>query len=77
MLHLIWLIPLLPAISFVLILFFVTQFFTADDNIAWEAHAAGMVVGVLAALVLSRIPAIRQRGALDRADAELRAGVEF
>ena len=40
----------------VLLLFFVTQFFTADENVAWEAHAAGMVVGALAALVLAADP---------------------
>jgi len=62
----------------VLLLFFVTQFFTApDDNTAWEAHAAGMVAGAIAALVLSRIPAVRQRARADAADDELRAGVTF
>lgn len=61
----------------VLLLFFVTQFFTADDNIAWEAHAAGMVAGAIAALVLSRIPAIKRRALDDAADAEIRAGAVF
>lgn len=61
----------------VLALFFVTQFFTADDNVAWEAHAFGMGAGVIAALVLARIPAIKRRGADDAIDAELRVGAEF
>ncbi|MCU1453730.1 MAG: putative rane protein [Acidimicrobiales bacterium] len=39
----------------VLGLFFVTQFFTpAASHVAWQAHAAGMAFGVLAALVLAR-----------------------
>ena len=61
----------------VLLLFFVTQFFTADENVAWEAHAAGMVAGALAALVLMRIPAIRRRAQEDAADAAVRSGAEF
>ena len=61
----------------VLLLFFVTQFFTAEDNVAWEAHAAGMAAGVVAALVLSRIPAIKRRGVEEAADAQVRAGAEF
>ncbi|WP_426573055.1 rhomboid family intramembrane serine protease [Aquihabitans sp. McL0605] len=61
----------------VLLLFFVTQFFTADENVAWEAHAAGMVVGAIAGLVLMRIPAIKKRSVDDAADARLRAGAEF
>ena len=61
----------------VLLLFFVTQFFTGDENVAWEAHAAGMVVGVLATLVLARIPAIARRARDDEADALVRAGAEF
>lgn len=36
----------------VLALFFVTQFFTADEYVAWEAHVAGMVAGVFLAAVL-------------------------
>ncbi|MEZ5204877.1 MAG: rhomboid family intramembrane serine protease [Acidimicrobiales bacterium] len=63
--------------SVVLALFFVTQFFTSDEQVAWEAHAAGMVVGALAGLVLARIPAIRHRGELEREDALLRSGREF
>ena len=63
--------------AIVLLLFFVTQFFTGEDDVAWEAHAAGMVVGALAALVLSRIPAIARRAQVDAADAELRAGARF
>lgn len=61
----------------VLLLFFVTQFFTGDDNVAWEAHFVGMVVGALAALCLARIPAVRRRASDDAADADLRAGIEF
>ncbi len=61
----------------VLLLFFVTQFFTGDENVAWEAHAAGMVAGALAALVLGRIPAVRRRASEDATDAELRAGTAF
>ena len=61
----------------VLLLFFVTQFFTGDENVAWEAHAAGMGAGFIAALVLSRIPAIRRRALDDAADAKVRAGAEF
>lgn len=62
----------------VLLLFFVTQFFTdPSENIAWEAHAAGMVVGAIAALVLRQIPAIRRRAVDDAADAEIRAGAAF
>ena len=46
----------------VLALFFVTQFFSGEDNVAWEAHAAGMIVGVMAALVLGRLPHLRPGG---------------
>ncbi len=61
----------------VLVLFFVTQFFTGDQGVAWEAHAAGMLVGAAAALVLRQIPSVRARTAIDRADDQVRAGVEF
>lgn len=62
----------------VLLLFFVTQFFTdPSESVAWEAHAAGMVAGALAALVLGRIPAVRRRARQDAADAALRAGITF
>ena len=62
----------------VLLLFFVTQFFTdPSESVAWEAHAAGMVAGALAALVLGRIPAVRQRARDDAADAALRTGTRF
>ncbi len=54
----------LPAAA-VLGLYFVTQFFTADDGIAWEAHAGGMVAGALIALALSRLPSIRARERTD------------
>lgn len=50
----------------VLALFFVTQFFTADEYVAWEAHVAGMVAGVMLALILGRIPAIARRGRVER-----------
>ena len=67
----------IPA-AVVLLLFFVTQFFTDPaEQVAWEAHAAGMVVGALAALVLGRIPAVRRRARDDAADARLRAGTAF
>ncbi|MCU1369876.1 MAG: putative rane protein [Ilumatobacteraceae bacterium] len=66
-----------PAVV-VLLLFFVTQFITdPSENIATEAHAAGMIVGFLATLVLARIPAVRQRRREESADAELRAGAAF
>ncbi len=69
--------PVLLA-AVVLLLFFVTQFFTdPSESVAWEAHAAGMIAGVLAALVLRRIPAVRQRAHEDAADAALRAGSAF
>ncbi|MCB0970538.1 MAG: rhomboid family intramembrane serine protease [Acidimicrobiales bacterium] len=65
----------------VLALFFATQFITAflatDDNVAWEAHAVGMVAGVLGALVLARVPAVRRRADLDADDADLRLGSSF
>jgi membrane associated rhomboid family serine protease len=62
----------------VLLLFFVTQFFwDPSDNVAWEAHAAGMIVGFLATLVLARIPAVRARARERAADAELRTGTAF
>lgn len=54
----------LPA-AVVLGLYFVTQFFTADDRVAWEAHAGGMVAGALIALALSRLPSIRARERTD------------
>ena len=61
----------------VLLLFFVTQFITGEENVAVEAHAAGMIAGALAALVLGRIPAVKRRARDDAADAELRAGAAF
>lgn len=62
----------------VLLLFLVTQWFTdPSDNVAWEAHVAGMVVGILAALVLYQIPAVKQRAREESANAELRAGATF
>ncbi|MGN6693946.1 MAG: rhomboid family intramembrane serine protease [Aquihabitans sp.] len=65
-----------PAIV-VLLLFLATQFLDQTPGVAWEAHAAGMFAGGIAALVLNRIPAVRQQGKADRADAELRTGVAF
>lgn len=50
----------LPA-AVVLVLFFVTQFFTGDEGVAWQAHAVGMGFGFLVALGLSRLPALRER----------------
>jgi len=49
-----WTVVYVPA--WVLLgLFFVTQFFIPDsEGVAWVAHAAGMVAGFLAALVLAR-----------------------
>jgi membrane associated rhomboid family serine protease len=63
--------------AIVLVLFFVTQFFTGDDSVAWEAHAAGMAAGFLATLVLRRIPAVRRRTDADERDALVRSGIEF
>jgi membrane associated rhomboid family serine protease len=66
-----------PAIV-VLLLFFVTQLFTDPlDQVATEAHAAGMIAGFIAALVFRQIPAVRRRAKTDAADAELRAGTAF
>ncbi len=51
---LLWMVVYVPA--WVLLgLFFVTQFLTDDESVAWIAHAAGMAAGFLAALVLARI----------------------
>ncbi|MBX3286424.1 MAG: rhomboid family intramembrane serine protease [Acidimicrobiales bacterium] len=61
----------------VLVLFFVTQFLTPDNEVAWEAHVAGMVAGFLAALVLARLPSVRRRAELDRVDIALRRGAAF
>lgn len=61
----------------VLGLFFVTQFFTPDNDVAWEAHVAGMIAGALGALALARLPSVRRRRELDAADIALRAGAEF
>lgn len=65
-----------PAIV-VLALFFVTQFLTPGEDVAWEAHVGGMVAGFLAALVLSQVPAVQRRRATEAADGALRAGVDF
>lgn len=54
----------LPAVV-VLGLFFVTQFFTSADEIAWEAHAGGMVAGVLMALLIGLAPSVRRRARTD------------
>ncbi len=66
----------IPAVV-VLALFFVTQFLTPDNQVAWEAHVAGMVAGFLLAIALSRLASVRRRAALDTADVALRAGTEF
>ncbi|MCB1030013.1 MAG: rhomboid family intramembrane serine protease [Acidimicrobiales bacterium] len=66
----------LPA-AIVLALFFVTQFFTSDESVAWQAHAAGMVAGVLAALALARIPAVKARAEREKSNDQLKAGREF
>ncbi len=65
-----------PAVV-VLGLFFVTQFLTPENDVAWEAHVAGMVAGVVGALVLAQLPAVKRRRALDAADVALRSGAEF
>jgi len=54
----------LPAAA-VLGLYFVTQFFTVDDGVAWQAHAGGMVAGALLALLVGRLPSIRARARTD------------
>lgn len=65
----------------VLLLYFVTQVVAGsspvDDTIAWEAHAAGMVVGALAGLALARVPAVRARATEHEADEALRTGASF
>jgi membrane associated rhomboid family serine protease len=61
----------------VLALYFVTQFFIGEDNIAWEAHAVGMVAGAAAALVARKIPAVARRAELEEADDPLRLGARF
>jgi membrane associated rhomboid family serine protease len=61
----------------VLALFFVTQFFTPDNGVAWQAHAAGMGVGFVVALGLARIPAVRARARADHADLAVRGGRSF
>lgn len=45
----------------VLLMFFVTQFFTGKDSgVAWEAHAGGMVAGAVLALLLLPVPAVKR-----------------
>ena len=65
-----------PAVV-VLALFFVTQFLTHENGVAWEAHVAGMAFGIAVALVVRFLPSGRRRAALDRADVALRAGADF
>jgi membrane associated rhomboid family serine protease len=69
-----------PAVV-VLVLYFVTQFVTQyyvdAAQVAWEAHAAGMLVGFLAGLVLRRVPAVARRAELEAADDDLRMGATF
>lgn len=54
----------LPAIA-VLGLYFVTQFFTATEGVAWQAHAGGMAGGAALAVVLGLLPWIRARRRTD------------
>ena len=59
----IWIIPFVTSISaaVVLGLWFVSQFFTApDSSVAWMAHVAGFVVGVVAGLVMRAATAAGQ-----------------
>ncbi|HEX2578152.1 MAG TPA: rhomboid family intramembrane serine protease [Aquihabitans sp.] len=65
-----------PAVV-VLGLFFVTQFLTPDNEVAWEAHVGGMVAGFVGALALSQLPSVKRRRAQDRADLALRSGAGF
>lgn len=65
-----------PAVI-VLGLFFVTEFFTADEYVAWQAHVAGMVAGFVGALALRRLPAVRRREQEDRDAASVRSGTAF
>lgn len=51
----------LPA-AIVLLLYFATQFFIgSESNIAWEAHAGGMVAGAVLAFPLLLLPGVRRR----------------
>jgi len=60
----------LPA-AVVLVLYFVTQFFIgSDSNVAWEAHAGGMVAGFLLAIPALRLPWVRR---LARPDSDFAA----
>ncbi|CAN5843367.1 rhomboid family intramembrane serine protease [soil metagenome] len=61
----------------VLVLYFVTQFFTAEEFVAWEAHVAGMLAGFVGALVLGRLASVRRRAEADRAERSLRSGTAF
>ncbi|MCU1497732.1 MAG: putative rane protein [Acidimicrobiales bacterium] len=61
----------------VLVLFFVTQFLTPDNEVAWEAHVAGMVFGFVVSLALARLPSVKAQGEQVRADVSLRSGTEF
>ena len=66
----------LPA-AVVLVLFFVTQFFTADQHVAWQAHAVGMGFGFLVALGLARLPRVRARAQAQEVQAGLRPWEAF
>lgn len=65
-----------PAVI-VLVLFFVTQFFTPDNGVAWQAHAAGMAAGFLAALALTRLGPLRRRTEAQANALALRQGQAF
>lgn len=61
----------------VLALFFVTQFLTPDNDVAWEAHVAGMIAGAAFAMALARLPSVKRRRDRQSADIALRSGAEF
>lgn len=53
-----------PAVV-VLGLYFVTQFVTSAEEVAWEAHAGGMAAGALLALLIALLPSVRRRARTD------------
>ena len=54
-----------PAVV-VLALFFVSQFITGQDNVATEAHAAGMAAGFVVALIIRLVPVVRRRSGIEQ-----------